>query len=140
MKIKLLGIVLATCGLAVLALPTLAHHSFTAEFDIYKPVIVEGTITKVDWINPHIQIYVDAPDADGKMGSWQFESWGTLNMHRAGVTKEKLAIGSPVKIRAYHAKDGTKNYAYLRNITFKGDGSEFELWTGGAEGDPEQQR
>jgi hypothetical protein len=139
MKGKLLGILLVVCGLAVLALPVLAHHSFTAEFDIYKPVIVEGTITKLDWINPHIQIYIDAPGADGKPEPWDIESWGTLNMHRAGVTRERLAVGTAVKIRAYHAKDGTKNFAYMRNITFK-DGSEFELWKGGAEGSPDDQR
>ena len=139
MRIKVVGVLLAACCMAALAMPALAHHSFTAEFDIYKPVIVEGTITKLDWINPHIQIYVDAPGDDGKLATWDIESWGTLNMHHAGVTKEKLAIGTQVKIRAYHAKDGTRNFAYMRNITFK-DGSEFELWTGGAEGTPDQQR
>ena len=138
MKTKYLAVLLA-CGFAVLAVPVFAHHSFTAEFDIYKPVIVEGTITKLDWINPHIQIYLTAPGSDGKASDWQIESWGTLNMHHAGVSKDKLAIGTPVKIRAYHAKDGTKNFAYMRNITFK-DGSEYELWTGGAEGRPEDQR
>jgi hypothetical protein len=129
----------ALCSLAALALPVLAHHSFTAEFDIYKPVVIEGTVTGLEWINPHVQIYLDGKDEGGQAGRWQIESWGTGNLRRAGVPRDKLANGTWVKIRAYHAKDGTKNFAYLRNITFK-DGTEFELWVGGAKGTPDQQR
>ena len=122
-----------------LAASAWAHHSFTAEFDIFQPVVVEGKITKVAWINPHIQIYVDGKDNQaGKQNVWQFESWGTRNMRQAGINREKLAAGTTVKIRAYNAKI-RPNFAYLRNITFP-DGTTFELWVGGAEGKPEEQK
>jgi Family of unknown function (DUF6152) len=121
------------------AAPVLAHHAFTAEFDSSKPVDVEGTITKLDWQNPHILIHVDGKDETGKVTNWSISSFGTGNMHRAGLTQERLAPGTYVKIRAYRAKDQTKNLAYLRHVTFK-DGSEFELWVGGAQGTPDQQK
>ena len=127
-------------GLVGTALSVWAHHSFTAEFDIYKPVVIEGTITNVEWINPHIQIYLDAKDEHGATGQWKVESWGTGNMHRAGIVKEKLTPGTQVKMRAYHAKDGTQNFAYLRNLTFLKDGSSYELWVGGQDGTPVDQR
>jgi hypothetical protein len=116
-----------------------AHHSFTAEFDIYQPVILNhATITKTDWINPHCQIYVDVKDESGKTQTWKIESWGTGNLHRAGLSRELLAPGTVVNMRGYKAKDGS-NMAYLRNIEFA-DGTKFELWIGGANGNADAQR
>jgi hypothetical protein len=116
-----------------------AHHSFTAEFDIFQPIEISGTVTKLEWINPHIAIYVDAKDPSGKTVNWKIESWGTGNCHRAGLTPQKLTDGTFVKMRGYRAKDGTKALAYLRNISFA-DGSGIELWVGGANGSPDQQK
>ena len=133
--VGLVSVVAALCFSAA----AWAHHSFTAEFDIYQPIVISGTVTKLDWINPHIQIYVDAKDDSGKVVPWKIESWGTGNCHRAGLTPAKLTTGTFVKIRAYRAKDGTKTFAYLRNISFA-DGDAIELWVGGANGSPDQQR
>jgi hypothetical protein len=135
---RMKGSVLAILGALMLAIPVLAHHSFTAEFDVLKPATISGTITKTEWINPHIHMFIDVKDEKGNIVPWDIETWGTLNAHRGGLTREKIAPGTPVKVLAYRAKDGTKNFAYMRTIWLP-DGSELELWVGGADGSPGQQ-
>jgi hypothetical protein len=123
-------------GLLLFVSPVFAHHSFTAEFDIYQPVIFTGTVAKVDWINPHSQFYIK--DCSGEVqGNWRIESWGTANLRRTGITRDNVTAGTVVKVRGYRAKDGS-NLAYLRNLTLP-DGRSFEAWVGGANGTPDQQ-
>src|SRR3984893_18142141 len=85
------------------ALPLLAHHGFQAEYDGGKIVYVTGTLTKVDWSNPHIHFYVDAKDSDGKVTTWNFEGSATTLVERNGTHRSDLLsnVGKEVTVRAW---------------------------------------
>jgi hypothetical protein len=82
-----------------------AHHSAAAEFDTSKPVVLRGKVTKVDWMNPHVHIFVDVADAGGKVTNWDVESVAPNYLRLLGWTKQTLKAGDMVTIRAYGAKD-----------------------------------
>jgi len=84
-----------------------AHHSFSAEFDATKPVTLKGTVTKVDWLNPHIWIYVDVKDQSGKLAHWQCEGGAPNSLTRNGWTKNQLKEGDSVTIEGTLAKDAS---------------------------------
>ncbi len=92
-------------GLLTAAVPVLAHHSFSAEFDSSKPVTLKGNITKVDWLNPHIWIYLDVKDDSGKVTSWQCEGGPPNTLTRNGWTKNDLKQGDAVTVSGTLAKD-----------------------------------
>jgi hypothetical protein len=84
-----------------------AHHAFAAEFDSTKPVTFTGTITRMEWTNPHVWLHMDVKGKDGKVESWAFEA-GTPNvLFRRGVTKESVKVGMTVTVDGYQAKDGS---------------------------------
>ena len=117
MKRYLGAVLLASCAL-LMALPLLAHHSFQAEFDGNKSLTLKGTLSKVDWINPHIYFYLDVKDDDGKVTTWTLESIPTGFMHRAGLTRDDFVIGDTLTALVYRAKDGTKAFAWVQELTF----------------------
>jgi hypothetical protein len=98
---------LALSVLLLAPLQALAHHAFAAEFDRAKRVTVQGTVAKLEWSNPHIWIYVDAKEADGKVVRWQCEGGSPNTLIRQGWTKNSLKQGDPVSIDGYRAKDGS---------------------------------
>jgi Family of unknown function (DUF6152) len=94
-------------GVAAASSPLRAHHAFAAEFDARRPVSFKGTVSKVEWVNPHVWIHVDVKKPDGTKEAWAIEG-GTPNvLFRRGVTKQSLKAGVEVAIDGYQAKDGT---------------------------------
>ena len=105
------------CGLWLAAVPARAHHSEAAEYDATKPVKVTGTISKVEWMNPHIWFYVDVKDANGKVTTWGFSGAPPGMLVRRGITKDALKIGATVNVEGSRAKDGSNN-ASSHKVTF----------------------
>ena len=113
MKVKVLGVL---AGLALAALPVLAHHSFAAEYDAAKPIEVKGTVTKVEWMNPHARFYVDVKDDAGKVTNWEFELGSPNGLMRAGWTRNSLKQGDMITVSGSLAKDGS-NLGNARSVT-----------------------
>ena len=107
-----LAIVLAT------ARPALAHHSFAAEYDDQKPLKITGTLTKVDWMNPHIWYYVDVKNPDGTVTTWAISGGAPGQLMRRGITKDLLVVGSEVNVEGFKAKDGSNN-GFGQRVTYK---------------------
>jgi hypothetical protein len=117
----------ASIVFALTAGALLAHHSPSAEFDMSKRLTIAGTLTKVDWINPHIVVNIDAKGEGGKIQSWRFESNPPSWFRRVGVSRAEIArgIGQNVTVEAVRAKDGSL-YGYMQKLTLA-DGTSWEL-------------
>jgi uncharacterized protein DUF6152 len=98
-------------GLCWAAASASAHHSFAAEFDIEKPVTVKGTLTKLEWVNPHGWLHIAVKRPDGKVESWAIEAGSATALMRAGVRKGDLAIGTELTVEGFRAKNGTNTVA-----------------------------
>jgi len=109
--------------------PVVAHHSFAAEFDRDKPVKLKGVITKLEWMNPHIWLYLDVTDDSGKVTNWGFSGGPPGLLTRRGVQKENLTPGKVVIVSGFRAKDGSNNCS-AGSVTFA-DGK--SVFTGSAE-------
>ena len=134
-----LGILMAATLLAA-AVPILAHHSISAEFDTTKTVKVTGVVTKLDWMNPHIWVYMDAKDESGKVAKWQFEGGPPNSLRRNGWTKNSLKEGDTVAVEGVRAKDPVNGQGVFignaRNVTLP-DGR--RVFSGSAEDGGKQQ-
>jgi hypothetical protein len=120
-----LAIVVAGAGLMLAAsIPLAAHHSFAAEFDASKKVSLQGTVTKLDWMNPHIWIYLDTKDDSGTVAHWQCEGAPPNTLTRNGWTRDALKAGDQVTIDGVRSKDGT-NTCNARSVKLPSGKSVF---------------
>jgi len=128
----------AVAGLVLAAAPALAHHAFAAEFDVNRPIKLRGTVTKMDWINPHSWIHIDVKEPDGKVVSWMIEGGSPNVLLRLGFSKDALPAGSEILMDGYQAKDGS-NRGVGKVLTFA-DGRKLFLGSSapGANGEPDK--
>ena len=124
-----LSIVALGVGLLSAAVPLVAHHSFAAEYDAQKAVKFTGTVTTMEWINPHAWIHIDVKKPDGKVESWMIEAGAPNALLRRGFTKASLPVGTVITVEGYQAKDGA-NRANGRDITYQ-DGKKLFVGSSG---------
>lgn len=109
--------------------PLAAHHAFSSEFDAAKPIILRGTVTKTEWINPHSWIHIEVKGQDGKMETWAIECGAPNSLIRRGLNKNSIPVGTALVIDGYQAKDGSTT-ANAKDITLP-DGQKFFVGSSG---------
>ncbi len=112
-----LSIGIAVLGLLAAAVPAPAHHAFAAEFDVEKPITLRGTVTIMEWVNPHSWIHIDVKGADGTLVNWMVEGGSPNSLLRLGFTKNAVLPGMEILVEGYQAKDGS-NKGVGRSLTF----------------------
>jgi len=130
MRTRLFSVVAGAALLAaVSAVPVIAHHSFAAEFDAKRPVKLRGTVTKMEWINPHSWIHIDVKTPDGKVEKWMVEGGAPNALLRRGWNRKSLLPGTEILVEGFQAKDGAMR-ANGRDITFP-DGKKLFVGSSG---------
>jgi hypothetical protein len=103
-------------GSACTAVPALAHHSFAAEFDLDQPIKLRGTVTEVEFMNPHSWIHIDVKKDDGSVESWAIEGGTPNTLFRMGINQNSLPVGTEIVVDGYRSRDGA-NRANGRDVT-----------------------
>ena len=134
MRTTLVFALAVTAGLGLAVAPLLAHPSFAAEFDGSKPVDLAGTVTKVDWVNPHSWIYIDVKSDDGTVANWGLETGPPNVLYRGGWRRDTVKPGDAITVHGFVAKDGSHTLA-ARQITTP-DGR--KLFAGSPDNGPKQ--
>jgi hypothetical protein len=119
---------LLVAGSALTAVPALAHHSFAAEFDLEQPIKLRGTVTEVEFMNPHSWIHIDVKKDDGTVESWAIEGGTPNTLFRMGINQNSLPVGTEIIVDGYRSRDGA-NRANGRDVTLP-DGR--KLFLGGS--------
>ncbi len=119
----------AAVGMLAAAAPAVAHHAFSAEFDANMPVTLQGTVTRMEWVNPHAWIHIDVEKDDGTTEAWMVEGGAPNALLRRGFNKNSLPPGTIIQVEGYQAKDGAMR-ANGRDITFE-DGTKLFVGSSG---------
>jgi hypothetical protein len=122
MKRSAFGFLVA--GVFLTAVPLLAHHSFSAEYDSAKRVTLKGIVSKVDWMNPHVYFYIDVKDDSGAITNWALEMGPPNGLQRSGWTRNTIKVGDEVVVDGTLAKDGSKQ-ANARSVTMAASGKKL---------------
>ena len=122
---------LVTALVLVSVVPVLAHHSFAAQYDRTKSVELKGTVTKVEWMNPHVYFYLDVADEGGKVINWALEMGAPSALARSGWNRNLMKVGDQIIVKGSLAKDGT-HLANARSVVMASTGK--ELGTASSEG------
>jgi len=134
-----LALLVAVAGLLVSTMPVLAHHSFAAEYDANNPVTLKGTVTKIEWTNPHARFYLDVKGADGALTNWNMELASPNALQRNGWTRRALNVGDEVTVQGSAARDGSK-MANARELTLASGRKVFARTSGGDAVPPDRTR
>src|SRR6195256_5708144 len=121
MRTRLTVAVGSLAGLLITAVPVVAHHAFAAEYDAKKPIKLTGTVTKLEWLNPHTWFYIDVKDENGKVTNWGFEMGSPNILLRAGWTRNSMNPGDVVTVEGSRATDGSNN-ANVKVVTLASTG------------------
>ncbi len=132
------GVAGAAVVVLATAKPIVAHHSFAAEFDVNKPVKLRGSVTKVEWINPHMWIHLDVQRPDGTVETWLIEGGAPNALFRRGWKKTSLLPGTEILVEGYQAKNGSLK-ANGRDVTLR-DGTKLFVGTAYATGGPDKKQ
>ena len=102
------GVLAAAIGLVLLSPHVVAHHSFAAQYDRNKPITLAGSVTRMEWMNPHIYFYLDVRDGQGAITNWAVEGGAPNTLYRAGWRRDSLKVGDVVTVEGFLARDGSK--------------------------------
>ena|SRR5688572_11831851 len=118
-------VLLAALVLGIFASPLMAHHSFGAEYDANKPIVLTGVVTKIEWTNPHSHFYLDVKDEKGRVAHWRLEGYTVNALYRTGWKKDvSMKVGDTVTVSGWRARDGS-TAAHARQVTLSNGGKLF---------------
>lgn len=115
-----LVVAMVSAGFLAAAVPVVAHHAFSTEFDADKPIKLQGTVTKMEWVNPHAWLHIDVKKPDGTSEVWAIEGGTPNTLLRRGINRDSVKVGTVVLVDGYRAKDGS----------LKGNGRDLTLQNG----------